>query len=177
MITDRISLNLIEIYLDQFEQNQGTITDIEITKMVKGSESTKSLVSFANLGQLRAWIAENAPIIPLSEADCSPLSMYELKSFNVITIDLSGTTSNKNLVINNNRIEFKTDSRNIQSANMIIMQEYLREFLNVYNLWVNLEIDEYIFQQYTYIDCGYIQVYFGQSYDRILELYKKYKTA
>lgn len=173
MIVDRITLNLIALYLDQFQQNQGTIDSIEVTKVTKSFGSPKSLVAFPNLQSFKTFVNQNAPLIPTEDVECFPLSLYELKSFNV-TVDLGESTSNKNFVINNNRT-FKTDSRNIQSANMIIMQEYVKEFLVVLKQFDELIIYEYIQDQYTYIDCGYIEVLFNDAMNRILELYKKYK--
>ena len=173
MITDRISLNLIALYLDQFKQNQGPIDSIEISVFNRFTNTTKGLISFPNIKSLESHIAQNAPIIPTADTACFPLNMYELKSFNV-TIDLGGSSSDKNLVINKNRV-FETDSANIESANMLIMKEYIKEFNNLLKQYNDLVIDEYIFNQYMYIDCGYIEVYFGDSYERILELYKKYK--
>ena len=173
MITDIISLNLIVLYLDQFEQNQGKIDSIEISVFNRFTDTTKGLVSFANINALKAYVAKNAPLISEEDVSCFPLNMYELKSFNV-TIDLGESISNKNFVWNNNRT-FQTDSANINQANMIIMQEYATEFLKVLKEYNALIINEYILIQYTYIDCGYIQVYFGESYDRLIELYKKYK--
>ena len=173
MITDRITLNLISLYLDQFQQNQGTISSIEVSKVTKSFGSPKSLVAFPDLQSFKLFVNQNAPLIMTEEVECFPLSLYELKSFNV-TVDLGGTTSNKNFVINNNRV-FTTDSSNIAPANMIIMQEYVKEFLAVLKQFNDLVIGEYIQDQYTYIDCGYIEVYFNAAMDRILELYKKYK--
>ena len=173
MITDRITLNLISLYLDQFQQNQGTISSIEVSKVTKSFGSPKSLVAFPDLQSFKFFVNQNAPLIMTEEVECFPLSLYELKSFNV-TVDLGGTTSNKNFVINNNRV-FTTDSSNIAPANMIIMQEYVKEFLAVLKQFNDLVIGEYIQDQYTYIDCGYIEVYFNAAMDRILELYKKYK--
>jgi hypothetical protein len=173
MVTDRITLNLIALYLDQFQQNQGTIDSIEISKVTKSFGSPKSLASFQDLRSFKQFVNQNAPLVTTEEIECFPLSLYELKSFNV-TIDLGTSTSSKNFVINNNRT-FQTDSKNIASANMIIMQEYVKEFLAVLKQFNDLIIDEYIQDQYTYIDCGYIEVHFNAAMDRILELYKKYK--
>ena len=137
MITDRITLNLIALYLDQFQQNQGTIDSIEISKVTKSFGSPKSLVAFQDLNAFKQFVRQNAPLIMTEEVECFPLSLYELKSFNV-TIDLGESTSSKNFVINNNRT-FQTDSKNIASANMIILQEYVKEFyvnLNTYSIQI-----------------------------------------
>lgn len=173
MITDRITLNLIALYLDQFQQNQGIIDNIQISKVSKLLGSPKTLVAFNSLQSFKSFVQQNAPLVATEDIECFPLSLYELKSFNV-TIDLGESTSNKNYVINNNRT-FTTDSKNIASANMIIMREYVKEFLIVLKQFEELVIDEYIQDQNTYIDCGYIEILFNESMDRILELYKKYK--
>ena len=115
MVTDRITLNLIALYLDQFQQNQGTIDSIEISKVTKSFGSPKSLASFQDLRSFKQFVNQNAPLVTTEEIECFPLSLYELKSFNV-TIDLGTSTSSKNFVINNNRT-FQTDSKNIASAN------------------------------------------------------------
>ena len=45
--------------------------------------------------------------------------------------------------------------------------------LNEFN---NFILSEYILLQYTYIECGYIEVFFGVSMEKLEELYKKYKN-
>lgn len=174
MITDRISLNLIWIYLDQFQSNSGTIDSIEISITPHVPGPTKSLPAFPDLNSLKQFIDLNAPIDNLNNMECKSLNLYELKSFNV-TQQLTGSSTNKNFVVNNNRF-FQTDSRNINKANMDIMNKgYIPAFREVLKAFEGLELNEYILIQYTYIDCGYIQVYFNDLLQTVKELYKKYK--
>jgi hypothetical protein len=174
MITDRISLNLIWIYLDQFQSNQGPIDSIQVSVKPHVPGPTKTLPTFQNLNTFKEFIDTNAPLDNLENMECKPLNLYELKSFNV-TKDLTGSVTNKNYVINNNRL-FQTDSGNINKANMYILNKgYIPNFKEVLKAFEGLELDEYILIQYTYIDCGYIQVYFNDVLDKVKELYKKYK--
>ena len=174
MITDRISLNLIWIYLDQFQSNSGTIDSIEVSVKPHTPGPTKSLPSFPSLSSFKQFIDQNAPLSNLNNIECKPLNLYELKSFNV-TLPLTGSVTNKNFVVNNNRV-FQTDSNNINKANMDILNKgYIPVFKEVLEAFEGLELNEYILQQYTYIDCGYIQVYFNDLLETIQELYKKYK--
>jgi len=174
MITDRISLNLIYIYLDQFQSNQGVIDNIQVSVKLKLEGNTKT-IKFSNLDNLKEFINQFAPLTNLSDISCFPLRLFELKSFNTV-IDYGESNSNKNMVINNERI-FTTTSRNIDSANLdILNKSYVPSFIQVMNAFDNLNRTEYILDQNNYIDCNYIQVYFEEQLAKIIELYKKYKN-
>lgn len=171
MITDFITLNLIAIYLGKFESNQGDVNRIHISVRSQESNVTKT-IEFSSIENLK----EFAQLVDVnfSKVDCSDLKIYELKGFNT-TIDLGGSTSNKNVVENTNR-KFIQDSKNINAANMDILNKlYIPAFLDVYNKWLNLQLNEYIIRQRKYIDCGYIQVYFEEDLLMLKNLYKKYK--
>jgi len=175
MITDRISLNLIWIYLDQYQSNSGPIDSIEISLTQHASRTTKGIPSFATLNDLKTFINQNAPLTNFDKIECKPLNLYELKSFNV-TLPMTGSLTNKNFVINNNRT-FQTDSKNLNKANMDVLNKgYVPLFKEVLKAFEDLKLDEYILLQYTYIDCGYIQVYFNDVLGKVQELYKKYKN-
>ena len=175
MVTDRISLNLIWIYLDQFQSNSGKIDTIRVSVKPHTPGPTKSLPAFQDLNSLKAFIDQNAPLSNLDNMECKALNLYELKSFNV-TMNLVGSDTNKNFVVNNNRF-FQTDSNNINKANMDILNKgYIPAFKEVLDAFEGLELDEYILVQYTYIDCGYIQVYFNDLLEKVQQLYKKYKN-
>lgn len=175
MITDRISLNLIWIYLDQFQSNSGKIDTIRVSVKPHTPGPTKSLPAFKDLNSLKQFIDQNAPLSNLDNMECKALNLYELKSFNV-TMNLVGSDTNKNFVVNNNRF-FQTDSNNINKANMDILNRgYIPAFKEVLEAFEGLELDEYILVQYTYIDCGYIQVYFNDLLEKVQQLYKKYKN-
>lgn len=175
MITDRISLNLIWIYLDQFQSNSGKIDTIRVSVKPHTPGPTKSLPAFKDLNSLKQFIDQNAPLSNLDNMECKALNLYELKSFNV-TMNLVGSDTNKNFIVNNNRF-FQTDSNNINKANMDILNKgYVPAFKEVLEAFEGLELDEYILVQYTYIDCGYIQVYFNDLLEKVQQLYKKYKN-
>jgi len=175
MVTDRISLNLIYFYLNNFQANQGEIDNIQISARPYSREAIKT-ISFSNLTELRAFIEIEAPLlVDFSDIQCFPLNLYELKSFNV-TIDLGDSSTSKNYIWNNDRV-FKANTNNIHNANMdILNKQYVPEFLEVLNEFNNFILSEYILLQYTYIECGYIEVFFGVSMEKLEELYKKYKN-
>ena len=80
------------------------------------------------------------------------------------------------MVINNER-NFTTTSRNIDAANLdILNKSYVPSFIQVMNAFDNLTKTEYILDQNNYIDCNYIQVYFEGQLTKVIELYKKYKN-
>lgn len=176
MITDRISLNLLALYLEQFEANEGKIDSIELSFVSKYTGVNKGITAFPSIAALRQYINQYAPLTNVDEPECYPLNLYELKSFNVTSeFAKDGSTSNKNFIINRNRT-FVTDSTNINKASMQILNvSYMGEFLKVLKEFNDLVITEYIQNQWTYIDCGYIEVYFNDALERIIELYKKYK--
>lgn len=171
MITDRISLNLAYIYLKQFEETIGQITDIEITKTPFDSKVVKGLQRFNSTSELLSYIKQNAPIIPFSRLDCKPLALYEIKAFNVV-ID----NATRNFVYNDSRV-FKTASQNVNKTGLEIMnQSYIPAFIKVLNQFNEIRLNEYILIQYTYIDCGYISTFFIDDYQQLQDLYKKYKS-
>lgn len=176
MITDRISLNLLVIYLKQFENNEGVIDSIQLSVTSKGQNYTKSLTSFSNLVSLNQYITKYAPLVNENTPECYPFNLYELRSFNVTSqFAKNGQKSNKNFIVNKNH-NFVTDSLNINKASMqILNSSYIGEFLKLLKEFNNLTITEYIQNQLEYIDCGYIAVYFNDALDRIIKLYKKYK--
>jgi len=172
MITDFLTLNLIAIYLSKFESNQGDVNRIHVSIRSQESNVTKT-IEFSSIENLKGF-AQLANV-DFSKIDCSDLKIYELKGFNT-TIDLGGSTSNKNIVENIGN-KFVKDSENINSANMDILNKlYIPAFLDIYNKWLNLQLNEYIIQQRKYIDCGYIQVYFEEDLLMLKNLYKKYKN-
>lgn len=170
MITDRISLNLAYIYLSQVEETIGTLTDIELTKTPFNNNTTKGLQRFQSVAALKKYVQTDAPLIPFDQLDCNPLNLYEVKSFNVII-----NNATKNFVYNDNRV-FKTKSDNVNStATEIMNKSYMPYFLEVLKRFNDIVLDEYILLQYTYIDCGYIYTFFIEDYEKLQELYKKYK--
>jgi hypothetical protein len=176
MITDRISLNLIYIYLDQFQSNQGPLDNIQISVRKILDKNTKT-INFSSLDNLEEFIEEFAPISSIYEMQCRPMSLmlFELKSFNTI-VDYGETNSNKNTISSTER-EFDTRSRNIHRANLdILNKSYMPLFLETMKGFNNFAKNEYILHQIQYIDCKYIEVYFKDQLNEIIKLYKKYKN-
>lgn len=170
MITDRISLNLAYIYLKQFEETIGKITDIEISKTPFDVNRTKGLSRFNSISELLNYIQQNVPLIPFDKLDCKPLAIYEIKSFNVQI-----SNSSKNYVYSDERV-FKTNSINVNSTGLeILNKSYMPIFLQLLSQFNEIRLDEYILLQYTYIDCGYINTFFIEDYQLLQQLYKKYK--
>ena len=177
MITDRISLNLMYIHLDNFQSNQGQIYDIQIRASIKDSDiSPKTMPPFnGRLIDLKQFINEFAGLKSVADISCFPLRLYELKSFKVEIKD-GEASSMVNTVVNDNR-NFTTTSRNIEPANLdILNKSYVPAFLEVMNAFDNLNKNEYIIDQNNYVDCNYIQVYFEKQLVNVRELYKKYKN-
>lgn len=174
MISDRISLNLAYIYLKKFQSNTGPISDILLRKTMHTNTISTLETRFTDLNSFKAWIDLNAPLSQFNDIDCLQLSIYELISFNVITPE-----SNKNVVVNANRI-FTTNSLNINKANLLLLNDskksYIKFFKEVLEAFTQLKLDEYILNQQTYIDCKYIQIYFGKYLDQLSVLYKEYKN-
>ena len=175
MITDRISLNLIWIYLDQFQSNQGPVDDISI-RYHSNEDSTVRKIIFANLDELNTHIQANAPLSNFNDIECFTLNLYELVKFNTV-IDIGGTTSNKNIVSLDSDGSYTTNSFNINQANLdIINISYASKYREVYKQFKDLILDEYIIMQKMYIDCGYIQVYFEAQLIELQELYRMYRN-
>lgn len=170
MITDRISLHIAYIYLTQVEETMGKLSNIEFSKRTLTKNVTKGLKRFANLKEFKTYIKTQAPLIAFDKLDCQPVSLYELKAFNIIT-----PQNNKNFVYSDNRT-FKLTSRLNDTGLQILNRSYIPKFNKVLQQFQNLEFDEYIIQQYTYIDCGYIYTFFNEDYQQLRDLYKKYKN-
>jgi len=171
MITDRISLNLAYIYLERFQAIEGTLSNIVFRKTLYDDNTTKLETSFASLSTFKSWIDLNAPIKPFEDLECFPLAIYELIKFDVIK-----SITNKNTIVSNNRT-YETNSSNINSASLELLNtNYMLYFLKTLSEFNQLKLDEYILVQREYIDCKYIQVYFQNSLDKLLQLYKDYKN-
>lgn len=169
MISDRISLNIAKKYLNQFEQNQGTITNIQFARREHDKRYTKS-ATFGDLETLDAFIQKYTPLVTFKDSDCSMMGLYELKSFT-----LTRNNTQKNFIYKG------TDGFESRSSNI---NKYLIQHLNngyesmmreVRDAFDAILINEYILQQEEYIDCGYIEVHFEDAMEKLKELYNKYK--
>lgn len=169
MITDRISLNIALKYLDQFEQNEGSVVDILFSRRVHDRNQAAS-VKFDNIDVLRAFISKYAPAITFRDADCMSLAYFELKMFTVLKND-----TDKNLIYLDNST-YKSKSKNITKATLKNLNTgYNPNKDLIYSAFSDIMINEYILSQEDYIDCGYIEIHFPEVMERLKKLYNKYK--
>lgn len=169
MITDRISLNIALKHLDQFEQNDGEVIDI-LFSMRRNDKDVSKTVKFNNIYTLKSFIERYTPEIKFSDADCMALGLFELKSFSLLM-----NATDKNFIMATDE-GFITKSSNITPSlveNLNI--EYLTTFDEIHTAFNGLLLNEYIFQQHDYIECGYIEIYFPNAILKLKELYNKYK--
>ena len=72
---------------------------------------------------------------------------------------------------------YTTTSQNVELAAMDVLNtgtnSYLAKYNEILSVWNKLQLDEYIKIQRNYIDCGYIEVYFINTINYLMELYKK----
>lgn len=169
MITDRISLHIAYIYLQQFEEITGPISDISFSKKTLFENTTKTKPDFSNLTAFKTFIDTEAPLVAFDRLDCQPLSLYELKSLNV---NINGVNS---FIYNDGGI-FKANHQVVSQVSLDVLNvSYYKEFNKILAQFNTLQFDEYILQQYTYIDCKYIFTFFNEDYQKLRELFKKYK--
>lgn len=169
MITDRISLNIIFKYLDQFQQNEGPVSHIRLSRR-EHIRITEKCADFGDLDYLTAFINKYAPIVTFKDEDCSMMGLYELKSFNV---HKNGTANNLIYLDNG---QFVTKSLNINKNSVENLNlNYSKQILEIKSVFSEILINEYILIQEEYIDCGYIEIHFQDAMDRLKELYNKYK--
>jgi hypothetical protein len=169
MITDRISLNVAQKYLNQFEQNEGRVIDILFSIRDNVSRVSRT-VTFNDLYFLKTFIDKYAPLTTFEDADCSPLLLFELKKFSVIK---NGT--DKNLIYTDDST-FITRSNNIGQFSLeTFNREYGRDWAEIRSVFNGIELNEYILNQIEYIDCGYIEIHTEISMENLKKLYNKYK--
>jgi len=174
MITDQISLNLISVYLDRYQSNQGKIVDIQVSYKSNETDVTKSFV-FKDLEELDAELDALSAFQTFDDLECYEQHLYELRAFTT-KIDVGQNTTNKNNV-KFNGTSYVTKHTNQNVANFQLLNNaYRSRFVEIRNAWLQLELDEYIKEQRKYIDCKYIQVYFEETVQILKDLYKKYKN-
>ena len=169
MILDRISLNIALKYLNQFQQNEGPVFNMLFSIKEHHDNITKT-VKFENIDVLRAFIERWANPSGFENLDCKSLNLFELKSF---SFDKNDT--DKNLVYNSEG-EFVTKTSNVNEISILNFNNgYLIDMIEVKELFDSFKLSEYILLQTTYIDCGYISIYFQSSVEKLKKLYYKYK--
>ena len=174
MVTDAITLRLIYAALNKFQANQGDIDSIVIESKSNESDVSKSF-NFANLEQLKELVTKYI-IVDWENLECHEMHFFTLKKFNV-TVKVGENRSRKNIVQLDGS-QYRTDSKNINRANMLILNDkYLKSSNEILGRWNNVQVNEYIKVQRAYIDCGYIEIYFADEIEKLKALYKKYKKA
>lgn len=169
MIIDRITLNMALKYLIRLHENEGEITDILFTSKDQISDSSKS-AKFPDIPTLITFINTYAPVTAFESLDCNISRMFQLRSFNI-----SKVNANKNKVYMD-ADGFKTISLNIGKVSIKnLNDEYIPLINSARELFNKIDINEYILEQYRYIDCGYINIYDPAVVESIKTMYNKYK--
>ena len=172
MITDRISLNLALLHLEQIEANTGKVTDIEFTKKIQDATITKGISRFKNLKEIKKFVKYNTPIVNFNKLNTYTLGIYELKAFNIVK-----GNSTKNMIFNQNAF-FKTNSVDINKINLSILNNpYIVTYKKIKKELAKVKFNEYIINQPTYIDNGYIFTSTEQDNTQLKQLFIKYKRV
>jgi len=167
MITDRITLNLALIYLNIIDSNIGSVSNIKVSSRSHYSNSSKNINSFGSLNDLRNYISTEAPLTTAMEMQCHPLSIYELKGFKI-----KGETQNITITSTGTSFNVRGDVSSIVTNKL---NEYISKFADVKRVFIELDPTKYISGQGSYVDCMYIQMYFGTALEEVKKLYIKYK--
>ena len=177
MITDRISLNLLYIYLKRVEANEGPIQDIIISHRSNREDVIeKTLPRFDNLSSIWDFINSETSPGGFDNIHCLNLGLYRLKSF-IVDKDKSAKVAEKSnfLVKASTENEFKTTGKLTKSSQRDLKTGYLPKFREIEKKWREFILNEYIKEQVKYIDCGYIEVYFEDAIKDLQKLYNKYR--
>lgn len=177
MITDRISLNLLYIYLKRVEANEGPIQEIIISHRSNREDTVeKTLPRFDNLSSVWNFINTETSPGGFNNIHCMNLGIYRLKSF-IIDKDKSPKVTEKSnfLVKSTNSNSFVTTGKLTKSSRRDLEIGYMPRFTEVEKKWKEFILSEYIKEQVKYIDCGYIEVYFEDAIEDLKKLYNKYR--
>lgn len=177
MITDRISLNLLYLYLKRVEANEGPIKEIIISHRSNREDTMeKTLPRFQNLTSIWQFINKETSPGGFDNIHCMNLGIYELKSF-IVDKDKSAKVAEKSnfLVKSKGDGSFHTTGNLRKSTHRDMTGGYSVRFKEVEKKWREFILSEYIKDQVKYIDCGYIEVYFKEAIDDLKELYNKYR--
>ena len=174
MITDIITLRLVSVKLHQFKNLNAETNISGILLESRSNESdVKTSRTFNTLADLDAEIA-TFPLQPdWDNIQCFRLNLYFLKRFTMT----SPNTSTTPVQYEPTTRRFATTSQNVELAAMDVLNtgtnSYLAKYNEILSVWNKLQLDEYIKIQRNYIDCGYIEVYFINTINYLMELYKK----
>lgn len=172
MITDILSLRLISAKLHQFK-NLNAICEISNILIETKNNETDVVTSVTySLPQLDAFIATFPAEPNWNNIQCFNLKLHFLKRFTMT----SPNTSTTPIQYEPSTRIYVTTSQNVQGASMDVLNtgkdSYLYKYNEILSVWNKLKLDEYIKIQKQYIDCGYIQVYFINTINYLIELYK-----
>jgi hypothetical protein len=177
MITDRISLNLLYIYLKRVEANEGPIQEIIISHRSNREDTVeRTLPRFDNLSSIWNFINTETSPGGFNNIHCMNLGLYRLKSF-IIDKDKSAKVTEKSnfLVKSTVNDSFKTNGNLRKLTRRDLEIGYMPKFREVEKKWKEFILNEYIKEQVKYIDCGYIEVYFEDAIEDLKKLYNKYR--
>jgi len=177
MITDRISLNLLYIYLKRVEANEGPIKDIIIShRSNKDDRVEKTLPRFSSLTEIWEFIKKETSPGGFNNIHCMNLGLYQLKSF-IVDKDKSPKAKYKSnfVVTAQENGSWKTTGNLRGSTHKDLKIGYSPRFEEVKKGWNKFILSEYIKEQVKYIDCGYIEVYFESAIKDLKKLYNKYR--
>lgn len=177
MITDRISLNLLYIYLKRVEANEGPIQEIIISHRSNREDTVeRTLPRFDNLSSIWNFINTETSPGGFNNIHCMNLGLYRLKSF-IIDKDKSAKVAEKSnfLVKSTQNDSFATTGKLTKSTRRDLEIGYMPRFREVEKKWKEFILNEYIKEQVKYIDCGYIEVYFEDAIEDLKKLYNKYR--
>jgi len=167
MVADRISLMNTYNLLLSIELATGKIDSILLNR--KTDYGSKTIPKFNSLEEFDAFIKELYPYKVPTKCACLTKNegIYNLLSFSLKKGD-------ETVFLNNLQSTFKT-SKPDRISN-IHMKELLG--LNVSNLRLGNLVKEYVCFPYIeagYVDCDYIEIIRNESYQSMIELYKKTK--
>lgn len=177
MITDILTLKLISVKLRQFRNlnAESSISNILLESLSNESD-VKTSRTFNTLADLDAFIATFPAEPNWDNIQCFQLNLYLLKRFTMT----SPNTSTTPVQYEPTTRRFTTTSENVQTAAMDGLNtgkdSYLYKYNEILAVWNELKLDEYIKVQRQYIDCGYIEVYFINTINYLIDLYKKERS-
>lgn len=177
MITDRISLNLLYIYMKRVEANEGPIKDIIIShRSNRDDRIEKTLPRFSSLTEIWNFINKETSPGGFNNIHCMNLGLYQLKSF-IVDKDKSPKVTKKSnfLVQGMENGSFHTTGNLRKATHRDLLVGYTPRFKEVEKKWKEFILSEYIKEQVKYIDCGYIEVYFEDAIKDLKKLYNKYR--
>lgn len=181
MLSDKLTLALAYHYIYHIGSiivvngrlETAIVTDITFSYLNKYADpNTRKLVKFNTIQD----VADKIDLIgspSVVQAECGEnMGVYELKSFTVIT-------QNNSFAYVKNTASGWSCASDIISPDQInaLNNEYQSTYDRTETLYLGLEYVEYIYNQNTYIDCGYIKKWFGAIIDELTRLYSTYNNT